>query len=35
MNKYGLNVARGLLTLVLLAAGGAKLTVVPEVYQSF
>jgi len=35
MKKHGLNVARGLIALVLLAAGGAKLAGVPEVHGSF
>lgn len=35
MKKYGFNIARGLVVLVLVAGGGAKLTGVPEFHQSF
>ncbi len=35
MKKYGLNLAKGLIALVLLGAGGAKIAGVPELHQSF
>jgi putative oxidoreductase len=35
MKKYGLNLAKGLIALVLLGAGGAKLAGIPELHQSF
>ena len=35
MKRHGLYVAKGLIALVLLAAGGAKLAGLPEVHMSF
>ena len=35
MKKYGFNIARGLIVLVLLAGGAAKLAGVPELHESF
>ncbi|MBT3135275.1 DoxX family protein [Alteromonas sp. ALT199] len=35
MKKYGFNIARGLIALVLVAGGGAKLAGVPELHESF
>ncbi|QLE86312.1 DoxX family protein [Shewanella sp. Scap07] len=35
MKKYGFNIAKGLIALVLLAGGSAKLSGVPELHESF